>query len=442
MADLKATVQQAESLRQMGQLLDARAVCEDVLRYAPDCGEVLSLLALIAIQQGDFEFSLATYDRVIAAEPDLADAHSNRGAALAGMNRWNEALESFERAIEIFPDHAGAHFSRSILWLLQGDFRRGWKEYEWRWNTAYGRSLVQRLNISQPRWLGKADIAGKIILLYSETGLGDTLQFCRFARMVRDLGATVLLQVQEPLVELLTALEGVTQVIAETDPRPPFDVHCPLMSLPLALDLTLQTISANKYLSAAPHRVAHWRAQTAVFAKIRVGLVWRGDPNNPDDYKRSLRLAQLLPHLPAGIRYFSLQKEIDEAERGLLAGSAHEFETLNELNFAATAALCECLDLVISVDTSVAHLSAALGRRTWVLVPHNPDCRWLLDRTDSPWYSCVRLYRQASSGDWDGVLRRVAADLSEELAAAAPIASGDSQGPKLSVAARPTRLVP
>jgi tetratricopeptide (TPR) repeat protein len=340
-----------------------------------------------------------------------ADAYSNRGAALAGMNRWDEALANFDQAIALCPDHAGAHFCRAILWLLQGDFARGWAEYEWRWKTPHGRAMQERRSFSQPLWLGTEDVAGKTILLYSETGLGDTLQFCRFAKLVRDLGATVLLQVQEPLVELLAQLEGVSQVLADTLPPPPFDVHCPLLSLPLALGVELATIPAGKYLSAPLNRAARRLAQIGRSARPRIGLVWRGDPHNPDDAKRSLTLAQLLPHLPGGFHYLSLQKELNESERRLVAAHPDDFELAHELDFVETAALCECLDLVISVDTSIAHLSAALGRKTWILLPYNPDCRWLLDRDDSPWYPSARLYRQARSGDWDGLLTRVAADL-------------------------------
>jgi len=344
-----------------------------------------------------------------------ADEYSNRGAALAAMNRWDEALANFDQAIALRPDHAGAHFCRAILWLLQGDFARGWAEYEWRWKTVHGRALQARRRFLQPIWLGTEDIAGKTILLYSETGLGDTLQFCRFAKLVRDLGATVLLQVQEPLVELLAQLESVSQVLPETVPPPPFDVHCPLLSLPLALAIELATIPAGKYLSAPLTRAARWRAQVGRSARPRIGLVWRGDPHNPDDPKRSLTLAELLPHLPGGFQYLSLQKEVNESERRLVAAHLDDFVPAYELDFVETAALCECLDLVISVDTSIAHLSAALGQKTWILVPYNPDCRWLLDRDDSPWYPSARLYRQARSGDWCGLLTRVAADLNREF---------------------------
>ncbi len=408
-------MQQALVLHRKGRLDDARTLCEELLRGRPEHFEALSLLALIAAQQGDFDRAVELYDRVIATKPDLANAHSNRGASLAALNRMNEALADFDMAIAIRPEHAEAHFGRAITWLSQGDFARGWPEFEWRWETPNGRALRARKGFLQPPWLGASNIAGKTILLYSERGLGDTLQFCRFAKWVSDFGATVLLQVQEPLLEVLAQLEGVSQLLADTLPPPTFDVHCPLLSLPLALKVELGTIPAAKYLHAAPARVARWRDKLGAHAKPRIGLVWRGDPGNPDDRKRSLPLAQLLPHLPSGFQYFSVQKELNESEQRFAAAQYDDFSLGRELNFAETAALCECVDLVISVDTSIAHLSAATGQKTWVLLPFNSDCRWLLDRNDSPWYPSVTLYRQTRSGDWRGVLERVAADLSRQF---------------------------
>jgi hypothetical protein len=408
-------MQQAQTLHREGRLDDARMLCEELLQEVPGRFEALSLLALISAQQGDFERAIVSYDRAIAIKPGFADGYSNRGTSFAALNRPADALANFDQAIAIDPTHVVAHLGRAIVWLLQGDFACGWREFEWRWKTPQGRAMQQHKGIAQPLWLGAEDIAGKTILLYSEKGLGDTLQFCRFTSFVRDLGATVLLQVQEALVEVVGQVDGVSQVFADTRRPPPFDVHCPLLSLPLALKIELSTIPAGKYLRAPLASVARWRAKLGGSSKPRIGLVWRGDPNNPVDYTRSLALAQLLSHLPDGYRYVSLQKELNESEQRIVAAHSLDFSLSQDLNFAETAALCECLDLVISVDTSVAHLSAALGQKTWILLPFNADCRWLLDRSDSPWYRSATLYRQAHSGDWRGVLTRVAADLNREF---------------------------
>jgi len=416
MAESMSKMQQARAWHREGRLDAARTLCEELLRELPARLEAVSLLALIAAQQGDFALAVAGYDQVIAGQPSSADAYSNRGASLAGLNRWSEALADLDQAIAIRPDHAEAHFSRAILWLLQGDFVRGWAEFEWRWKTPHGRAMRERKGFSQPLWLGQEEIAGKTILLHCERGLGDTLQFCRFTKTVRDLGATVLLQVQEPLVELFSQVAGASEVLADSRAPPPFDVHCPLLSLPLALKIELATIPAGKYLSAPPARIASAQAKLGKSTKPRIGLVWRGDPDNPDDRRRSLTLAQLLSYLPGGFQYLSLQRELTESEQRAVAAHPVDFISWQDLNFVETAALCECLDLVISVDTSIAHVSAALGRKTWILLPFNPDCRWLLDRNDSPWYGSATLYRQAGSGDWRGVLTRAAADLDREFA--------------------------
>ncbi len=408
-------MQQVRALHREGRLDDARVLCEELLQEDPGHFEALSLLALVAAQQGDFERAILSYGRVIAVNPDLADAYSNRGASFAALNRPNEALMDFDQAIAIDSAHVGAHMGRAIVWLLQGDFARGWREFEWRWKTSQGRAMQEHQGISQPQWLGAEDIAGKTILLYSEKGLGDTLQFCRFAKSVHALGATVLLQVQEALVEVLEQLDGVSQVFADTGRPPPFDLHCPLLSLPLALKIELAAVEGGEYLRTRPASAARWRVKLAESSKPRIGLVWRGDPDNPIDPTRSLGLAQLLAQLPGHPRYVSLQKNLSKSEQGIAAAHSDDFSLSQDLNFAETAALCECLDLVISVDTSIAHLSAALGQKTWILLPFNADCRWLMDRSDTPWYRSATLYRQARSGDWGSVLVRIAADLSREF---------------------------
>jgi tetratricopeptide (TPR) repeat protein len=411
---LVSKMQQAQILHREGRLDDARTLCEALLQEAPGRFEALSLLALIAAQQGDFERAIVSYDRVIAVKPGFADGYSNRGASFAALNRVNDALANFNRAIAIDPDHVEAHVGRAIVWLLQGDFTRGWREFEWRWKTPQGRALQAHKGISQPPWLGAEDPAHKTILLYSEKGLGDTLQFCRLAKCVRDLGATVLLQVQAALVEVLQSLDGVSQVFSDTERSPPFDLHCPLLSLPLALKIECGSISAEQYLRAPPARMARWRAKLGS-SNPRIGLVWRGDPNNAVDHVRSMALAQLLSHLPDRYRYVSLQKDLNESERRIAAAHSLDFDQSQDLIFTEAAALCAVLDLVISVDTSIAHLSAALGQKTWILLPFHADCRWLLHRSDSPWYRSATLYRQTSRGDWPGVLRRVAADLNREF---------------------------
>jgi hypothetical protein len=366
---------------------------------------------------GRLEEAIAGYDQAIRIKPDLAEAYANRGVALVALTRLPEALASFDNAIALKSDYAEAYFGRAVTRLMGGDLARGFLDFEWRWKRTHGpRGLLHR-EFSQPLWLGDPPIAGKSLLVYSEIGLGDTLQFCRYATLLSTLQVAVVLQVQSPLVELLAQLDGVARIVAEGQPLPAFDFHCPLLSLPLACKTQLDTIPApRKYLSGNPARVAQWRARLGN-ERLRVGLVWRGDPNNPDDTHRSIPLNDMLQQLPLDVRYISLQKDLSEEERQLVHANPALVCLADELNFTEAAAVCECMDLVISVDTSVAHLSAALGKPTWVLLPFSPDCRWLLNRKDSPWYPTVTLYRQGSIGDWRDPLARVAADLKKQRGA-------------------------
>jgi hypothetical protein len=318
---------------------------------------------------------------------------------------------------------------------LKGDLSAGWIDFEWRWKTSPGRALRRSKTFSRPLWLGEEAAAGKTLLLYCERGLGDTLQFCRYALMVAQLRAKVILQVQAPLVALLRSLHEEIQVVSETETLPHFDLQCPLLSLPLVFKTSLNTIPAPvRYLCAERAKVAHMQSRlNEVGAQYddtrpddarrgdvrrairRVGVVWRGDAANPDDRNRSIELPSLLSCLAPGLQYFSLQKEVTSAERTLIQAHALVSFLDDESDFEDTAALCECLDLVVAVDTSVAHLAAALGLKTWVLLPFNPDCRWLLDRRGTPWYPTVELYRQTLAGDWSAVLARVRDDLGRLL---------------------------
>jgi tetratricopeptide (TPR) repeat protein len=362
--------------------------------------------ALYAVRRLDA--ALESYDRAIALRPDYAEAYSNRGTVQRDLMQWEAAASSFDRAIELKPDYAEAHVNKGIASLQAGDLLCGWTEYEWRWKLGDTSTLAWRRAFSQPRWSGREALSGKTILLHDEQGLGDTLQFCRYAREVARLGATVILEVQKPLVSLLESLPGVSRVIARGDELPPFDYWCPLMSVPLAVETRLDSIPHGAgYLRADAGRVAAWQAKLGPRTKPRIGLTWGGSTA-----LKSIPLAELLRHLPSTFEYVSLQKEMREADRETLNLNASILNFADELrDFGDTAALAECLDAVISVDTSVAHLCGALGRPTWVMLMASPDWRWLLDRGDSPWYPTVRLYRQDKPGDWGGALERVAADL-------------------------------
>jgi hypothetical protein len=348
--------------------------------------------------------ALDSYNRALALRPDYAEAHYNQGLTLQLLKQFDGALSSYQRAIDIKADYTQAHWNLSLLYLLMGNFDRGWKGYEWRWE-----STNQKRIFPQPLWLGEEALAGKTILLHSEQGLGDTLQFCRYARPVADLGATVILEVPTPLVGLLGKLDGVSQVIAKGAPVPTFDIHCPMMSLPLAFKTELKTIpSPGRYVGADPEKVAQWNNMLGERIQPRIGLAWSGSPTHLHDNSRSIPLSDIVGHLPGGFQYISLQKDIRDTDRKTLELNPQILHFGEQLeDFTDTAALCELMDIVISVDTSVAHLAGAIGRELWVLLPYVPDWRWLLDRDDSPWYPSAKLFRQSKSGDWNSLMKNV-----------------------------------
>lgn len=363
--------------------------------------------------------ALASCERAIALDPGYADAHYNRGNALRELQRHEEAAESYERAIALDPGNASAHWNLADSLLLQGDFARGWPEYEWRWKLGERRGAKRELD--RPLWRGGEPLAGRTILLHAELGLGDTLQFCRYAPQVARLGARVVLEVQPALVSLLQGLEGVDEIVAAGRALPAFDLHCPLMSLALAFESHLGNIPHTvPYVRSDPARVAAWRARLGPARAPRVGIVWGGSRRLAND-KRSMALAQMLPLVRDWAEWVSLQQEVSEADAAWLASRDDIRHFGSDLHdFADTAALVEQMDLVLTVDTSVAHLAGAMGKPVWILLPHVPhDWRWLLERDDSVWYPSARLFRQRAARDWDGVVRRVSEELRRLLVAAA-----------------------
>jgi hypothetical protein len=363
--------------------------------------------------------ALASCERALAIDPGLADAHSNRGNLLRGLGRPDEALTSFRRALALRPDLPAAHYSHGQCLLLLGDLDSGWQECEWRWKDEQHANKAREF--PQPLWLGGDALRGRTILLHAEQGLGDTLQFCRYASRVAALGAKVLLEVQPPLLSLLANLPDIAQLLPRGAALPDFDSHCPLLSLPLAFGTTLDTIPADMpYLRSDPSRVSAWRERLGAPARTRIGLAWSGSPAHGNDRNRSIPLAQMLALLDTGAEFVSLQNEVRPADADVLTSrpDLRHFESALA-DFADTAALVETMDLIVTVDTSVAHLAGAMGKPVWVLLPFDPDWRWLLARTDSPWYPSATLFRQPRPGDWGSVLaslaRRLQALISSSL---------------------------
>jgi tetratricopeptide (TPR) repeat protein len=408
-----AHVNRGNVLRDLKESDAALASFERALTLNQACAEAHSGRGNVLKDVRQWDAALASYDRAIAVAPAFAEGHSNRGVLLHQLNRFDAALQSYDRALEIEPNYAEARFNRSVTLLVLGDFSRGWREYEWRWKNKGGTVIRERRDFVVPLWLGEAPLAGRTILLHGEQGYGDAIQFCRYARLVAELGASVILEVNRPLAGLLADIEGVSHVVVRGSELPPVDFHCPLMSLPLAFNTTLSNIpAAGAYLRANSSDVMRWRTKLGERTGTRVGLAWRGNPNNANDANRNIPLRELTRHLPSTFEWISLQKDTTATDLETLGNNAHIRDFSGDLkDFADTAALCACLDVVITVDTSVAHLSAALGKPTWILLPFNADWRWLCNRDDSPWYPSATLYRQRASGDWNDVLERVMADL-------------------------------
>lgn len=353
--------------------------------------------------------ALHSYDQAIAIDANYAQAHYNRGTVLQDQLELREAIACYDKAITLDNNYAQAHWNKANCLLLLGELSQAWPLYEWRWKTP-STGLTPR-TFKQPLWLGQASVNNKTVLLHSEQGLGDTLQFCRYAQHVARLGARVIIEVPESLFGLLQGLPGVSQWIRQGDPLPDFDLHCPLLSLALALRTTLENIpTPEAYLQAQPDKQQIWSKKLAPKSRLRIGLVWSGSVHHANDQHRSLHLSQILAALPTDVDYVSLQKEIRPHDLPALKQAKHLQHFGDEItSFEDTAALCSLMDLVISVDTSVAHLSGALGQKTWVLLPYVPDWRWMLERTDSPWYLSMHLYRQNIQRDWMPVLEQVSA---------------------------------
>ncbi len=367
--------------------------------------------------QGRIAEALASHDRSLALAPGSVKTTISKGVALLHAGRPLEAREHLARALATDPSSAKAHFSKSLIDLLLGNLPDGWRGYEYRFE---GQDIPDRRSFSKPRWTGHEPLDGKTLLVHAEQGLGDNIQFVRYAPLVGER-ARVVLAMPRALVRLVTGLTGVAQVVREGNQVPDFDFYCPLLSLPLALGTTMETIpNAVPYLTADPSAVAAWRQRLTPLGGLKVGLVWAGNPGataatRAVDRRRSMTLAQLSPLASvSGVSFVSLQKgdaaaQIKSAPTGFVI---HDWT--DEINdFADTAALIDALDLVISVDTSVVHLAGALAKPVWMFNRFDSEWRWLLEREDSPWYPTLRQFRQPQPGDWASVVTRMASELAK-----------------------------
>jgi tetratricopeptide (TPR) repeat protein len=386
---------------------------QKAIQINPHSAEAFFNLGHAFFDKEQFDKALACYEKVTLLNPSFSRAYMNLGLVLRIKGRHEEALACYQEAIRLSPDNAEAHWNMANVLLLTGNFKPGWKEYVWLWKTVDCKK--QRREFSQPAWNG-SDIKGRTILLYSEYGFGDTIQFIRFAQLIAERGAKVIVECQRELVSLLQDSEGIQKVIPQGDKLPNFDLRCSLMMLPVLFDTAIDNIpNKTPYLAAKPASVATWRERLLHDdSHLKVGLVWSG-------VSTSRKFCSLETFAPLAqlkcISFYSLQKgeavkEVLNTPKGMRL-----YDYSNEItDFSDTAALIENLDLVISIDTSVAHLAGALGKPVWTLLPFVPDWRWLLNRKDSPWYPTMKLFRQPSLGDWKSVIDKVLDNLQKKLA--------------------------
>jgi tetratricopeptide (TPR) repeat protein len=393
---------------------------EDRLRRAldlkPNVAEFYGILGVALEQQGKLDEAETCFRQAVRLKPDYAGAYNDLGALLADQGRLTEAEACYRQALRLKPDYAEVHENLAYTLLVRGDFKSAWTEYPWR--------LLSRdspaLQFQRPLWDG-SELEGKTLMLVADQGLGDAIQFVRYLPLLPRAGAKVFLHCHGSLVRLLTGLDGLDGVVPQGADPPPFDLQAPLLSLPQFCGTTLATIPAKvPYLAADPRLREAWHERLGAEKKFKVGIAWQGNPEHKRDRERSvpLSLFQPLAELP-GVLLVSLQKGSGREQISALADRLNVLDPADDLSdFADTAALLCCLDLVITVDTSVAHLAGALGIPVWVAVSLVPEWRWLLERDDSPWYPTMRLFRQTTRGDWGGVFERLAKSLRQEVEAA------------------------
>jgi len=400
-------------LQKTGEIDAAIASFRRALALRPDNGEVLNNLGTALKEKGESKEAIDTYRRAMALRPGDPGVHLNLGLGLKEAGFVEEAIASYRQALRLSPDYVDAHYALAWALLLNGEYPEGWAQYECRWRKQEWIALGR--HFSQPRWDG-GGLSGRRILLHAEQGFGDTVHFARYIPLVAQRGGRVIVMCQPALKRLLASVASAEQIVAADEALPDFDLHCPLLSLPYVMGTTVGTIPASiPYLHAEPELARRWQAKLNVDPPaLKVGLVWAGSPGNPNDANRSLSLRQLAPLAEApGVRFFSLQKGPAASQTHDPANARfHLVDIDSGLNdFADTAAALANLDLLITVDTSVAHLAGSLGHPAWVLLPHSPDYRWLREREDTSWYPTLRLFRQKKPRQWEEVIGRVAQEL-------------------------------
>lgn len=396
----------AAALHRLNRWEEALAGYDQALRMQPAHADAHNNRAMVLGELGRCDEALAGFDRALALRPTYAQAHSNKARVLQDLGRWSEALENLEKAVALDPSLVEAQWNRALLLLRLGDFERGWPAYEWRWKVDSMRPFLR--DLPGPFWSGNESLSEKTILLHAEQGIGDTLQFSRYMPMVAEQAAHVIVEAVPEVCALLAENFPGIEVIERSAPLPRFDLHCALGSLPLAFRTTPATIPPPAAIRVDDGKARTWRARLGARTVPRVGLAWAGNPRHVDDRRRSMPFEKLLPLLRERADFHVLQTELRTDAQTIRAAFPNVHLWTGELrDFSETAALVSHLDLVVTVDTAVAHLAASMGKPVWIMVASVPDFRWMLARSDSPWYPTVRLFRQPRSNAWESVVAEV-----------------------------------
>lgn len=376
--------------------------------------EIHNNIGLALHKLNRWDDAITHFNQALQLNPNHADAYSNRGLTLQALQKTNEAINDFNRCLEIAPDHADANWNKGIFKLSLGEYEEGWKLYEWRWKS-FSKKWARHYN--KPLWLGKESLEGKRILIYPEQGYGDFIQFYRYIPQLQALGAKVILETPAPLITLIADSSTDVEIIESVKRTPRFDFQCPIMSLPLAFKTNLNNIpTILPYLFIADEKNKKWEGKLGLKTKKRIGIAWSGSKEHKNDHNRSILLEKVTEILDLDYEFHSLQKEIRSSDKEVFSQSKIKDHSEELIDFSETGALISNMDLIISVDTAAAHLSGALDKNIFILLPFSSDYRWLINRPDSPWYRSVKLFRQSKVDVWDETLKHLKKEIIKALA--------------------------
>ena len=402
----EALIARGITFGQNGQFNDAIDDFTLAIEANPNCVEAFYNRGVVYEKLHQFESAIDDYSIAIKLNPDDYKAYNNRGVSRRETKCFDAALKDFDKSVKINPDFAEGYYNKSLALLSIGELQEGFKLYEYRWKTAHFQSQIR--HFSQPLWLGNADLTSKTILLHSEQGLGDSIQFCRYIKCFEVLDCTVFLEVEKPLIKLMECLLPSDQIFEKDSSLPSFDYHCPLMSLPFAFSKNTKSIPySERYLSADIKQIKSWKSHLVKTKKPRIGICWRGNSEHVNDHKRSINLSSIIDLIDDSFAWVSLQYDVNQNELDLINSNTNIIHYGHEIgDFAKTAALVKSLDAIICVDTSIAHLAGAIGKSVFLMLCDVADARWKTTGSATPWYQNTVLIRQKSRLHWRPSIQR------------------------------------